>query len=208
MQTLHFANPYIYNVKNTNLRSYATAPLWLKLFSFLTAATTLFYAFHLVMQFLFDDHVQRSIWLDEIHFYIPCFFPVFLLITSTFNERRNLNRVVWIASIVYALCLLINIPNAYDIISVYHLQYPTSVALLVMLTAAIIHFVKKRKNAVDVLKLVWLFCLVYGYAVPNFITKYHQAGWFLIGMQFLFPVMMTIALVQFFQKPKPTDHAA
>lgn len=208
MEALILPNTYIYCVKKENLRHYSTAPLWMKLFSYVTTLTTAFYAFHLFMDFALGDRFQASRWVKEVHFYIACFFPVFLLLTSTFNERKNLNRVAWIASCLFAVCIALNIPNSLELIEIYHLQYPTSIALITMVTVAIIHFVKKKKNVTDVIKLIWLFSLMYAYVVPNFVTKYHQAGWFIIAMQFIYPVMMTIALVQFYRKPKSTEYAA
>ncbi len=208
MEALILPNTYIYCVKKENLQHFSTSPLWMKAFSFLTAIATLFYAFHLVMDFALADKFEAARWVKEVHFYIAIYFPGFLLLTSTFNTRKSLHRAAWIAAIVFGVCIGLNIPNSYEIVDIYHLQYPTSLALLALLTVAIIHFVKKQKNSTDVIKLLWLFCLVYSYVVPNFVTKYHQAGWFILAMQFVFPVMMTIGLVQFFRKPKTPTHAA
>ncbi len=202
MATLNLPIPYIYCVKKANLRHYSSAPLWMKLLSFVVTIATLFFTFHLVMDLAFSDKFEAAMWVKEVHFYIACFVPGFLLLTSTFNDRKNLNRVVWSASILYAICIALNIPNSHEVIEIYHLQFPTSIALLVMLTAAIIHFVKKQKNVFDVIKLLWLFSFTYMYVVPKFVSKYHQAGWFLIAMQFLFPVVMAIGLIQFYRKPK------
>ena len=174
----------------------------MKLFSFLTALTTVFYAFHLVMDFYFSDRFEAAIWVKELHFNIALFFPVFLLLTSTIGERRNLNIVAWSAGILFATCTLLNIGNRYELYDIYHLQYPTGLALLTLLAVAIVHFVKKQKHVSDLLKLLWLFCLVYAFVVPNVVTKYHQAGWFIIAMQFLYPIMMAAGLLKYYQKPK------
>lgn len=205
MTTLNLGIPYIYAVKNGNLQHFSTAPMWMKILSIITSIATLFYAFHLVIKMGFDDQVVRSVWVDEVHFYIACFFPGFLLLSGTFPERKRLNRVAWMASLVYAVCLGLNIPNSHELIEIYHLQYPTSIALLTMLTVAVIHFVKKQRNVSDVLKLLWLFSFTYLYVVPKFVPKYHQAGWFLVAMQCLFPVVMAIGLIQFYRNPKKAN---
>jgi|GEM_PF-1432209 hypothetical protein len=202
MTTSAPAIPYIYCVKKENLQHYSTSPVWMKILAFLTAITTAFYAFHLIMDLFFSDQFEAARWVKEIYFYIGIFFPGFLILTGTFHENKVRNRIVWCAALVFGGCILLNIPNSLEIIDIYHLQYPTGLALLTLLVVAIIHFVKKQKNAVDVLKLLWLFSLTYTYIVPNVVVKYHQAGWFLLAMQVLYPIMMTTALIQFFNKPK------
>jgi hypothetical protein len=194
-------------VKNAGLRHYSTSPVWMKILSFLTAATTLFYAFHLFMDFVLKDQFEAAMWVREVHFYIACFFPGFLLLTSTIGENKVRARVMWAAAGLYAVCIALNIPNSHEVIEIYHLQYPTSIALLIMLTVAIIHFVKKKKNMTDVIKLAWLFSFTYMYVVPRFVPTKHQAGWFVIAMQVIYPIMMTIGLIQYYRKPKNSAYA-
>lgn len=203
--TLNLAIPYICRMNSATWQHNSTAPLWIKILSWLTIATTAFFTFHLVILFGFGDQLSPATWITEIYFYVACFFPGFLVLTGSLNRKKKLARVLWIAIALYGICIALNIPNSHEIIEIYHLQFPTSIALLTMLIIYAIHFFQKEKNALDYVKFLWLFCFVYMYVVPKFVPGGHQAGWFLVGMQFIYPVMMTAGLIQFYRKPKPLN---
>lgn len=208
MATLNLPIPYIYGMKNESWAHFSTAPVWIRIFSILTAATTVFYAFHLVILFAFEAQVSPANWINEIYFYIACVFPVFLLLIGTLSRNKKLARIAWPAALMFGICIALNIPNSMELINIYHLQFPASLGLLIALTVYIIYFIRKKKNVLDVIKLIWLFSFAYFYIVPKFISGGHQAGWFLVAMQFIYPVMMTYGLIQFFRTPKTNENAS
>ena len=80
--------------------------------------------------------------------------------------------------------------------------------LLGILITWIVIVVARKKAIPDGLKFLWLLGFIYAYVVPRFVPGGHEAGNFLLGSMFVFPFMMALGLVQFYQQPKPTEHAA
>jgi hypothetical protein len=187
--------------------NYRTAPLALKIFAWAAVAGTLFFVSHSIILIVFSKTIEPEPWLQEIYFNTFCALPIFFLFTGTLITEKKSRIPLWLFLGIFVVGHIINIFNTYELLDIGGLQYPMSVALLGLFITYFIHFVKKKKDILDFLKVTWFACLMWVYIAPRFIQSGHRAGWFLIAAQVVFPVMMIIGLYSFFRKPKTENIA-
>lgn len=192
-----------------NRRHFSTAPLIIKILSLFTAAGTLFFVFHTIIQFIFEKEIESgtyyiATWTQELYLNLWMALPLFLALIGTTIHDRRVNKWLIAFVIVFGICHLLNIGNTQDWVDIPHLQFPQSIALIGINIVWIIHITKKKKSALDILKFIWLFGLTYSFVVPRFIpgSTMHQAGNFFLASMFVFPLMMILGLVLFIKKPK------
>lgn len=147
-------------------------------------------------------------WTQELYFNVWVAAPLFLALTGKSFAAGRTGKTVLAFTVLFGILYIVNIGNTYEWLDIAHLQYPMSILLLgILITWSLI--VARRKNTIlDALKFLWLFGFIYAYVVPRFVPGGHEAGNFLLGSMFVFPFMMTLGLVLFYRKPKPTEHAA
>lgn len=182
-----------------NWQNFRTAPLALKLFSFLAVLGTVFFVFHSIILIVYSKTIEPQAWVQEVYFNIFTGIPIFLLFTGTMITEKRYRIALWTFLGIFILGHIINIFNTYEWIDIGGLQYPMSVALLSLFVTYCIHFFRKKKGILDIFKIIWFACLMWVYIAPRFIQSGHKAGWFLIAAQCIFPILMTIGLFQFYR---------
>lgn len=186
-------------MSDNNWSHYKTAPLLLRIFSWITIAGTLFFMFHSVILIVYSDTLEPQAWVQEIYFNLFTALPIFLLFTGTLITEKKYRWPLWVFLGVFIIGHIINIFNTYELADIGGLQYPMSVALLGLFVTYVIHFIRKRKSVLDFLKISWFASLMWVYVAPRFIQSGHRAGWFLIAAECIFPVMMIVGLIQFYR---------
>lgn len=161
--------------------------------------------------FAYDEEINNgkfsvATWTQELYFNIWVALPLFLFICGKSLQDNKLNKLLLVFTGLFGVCYLLNIGNAYEWVDIPHLQFPMSIALLGILTTWLLAVRKRKKSVLDLLKLLWLFGLIYSFVVPRFVPSGHEAGNFLLGSMFVFPFMMTLGFVQFFYSPKASQH--
>lgn len=161
--------------------------------------------------FAYDSEINNetftvATWVQELYFNIWVVLPICLLVTGKSLQNNKLNKLLLAFSALFAICYLLNIGNTYEWVDIPHLQFPTSVALLGILVTWIIIVSQRKKSILDALKFLWLFGMIYSFIVPRFVPGGHEAGNFLLGSMLVFPFMMILGFIQFFQKPKIPIH--
>lgn len=204
---------YIYAVKSGHWQHHSTAPIWLRVLSYLTAAAVLFFLFHTLMLFVYSTEIDNgdfyiAAWTQEIYFNVWVAAPLFLALCGRSFGTERIGKMLLIFTVLFGIFYLVNIGNTYEWLDIAHLQYPMSALLLCILITWSIIAARRKKTVLDGLKFVWLFGFIYAFIVPRFVPSGHQAGNFLLASMFIFPFMMTLGFVQFFRKPKNTEHAA
>ncbi len=181
---------------------YNKAPLFIKFFSWIAIAGTLFFLFHSVILIAYSATIDPQAWVQEIYFNLFTGLPIFLLFTGKMIGEKKFRIPLWLFLAVFLIGHLINMFNTYEILDVGGLQYPMSVALLGLFITYAIHFVSKSKSILDFLKIAWFACLMWVYIAPRFIQSGHKAGWLLIVAECIFPLLMIIGLIQFYNTKK------
>jgi len=195
-------------MNTANWQHNSTAPLWMKILSVIIALAVLFFVVHTAILFSWGDDQSFYIapWTQEIYFNIWVAAPLFFFLTGH-SIRSKLSKLLIVFLTLFGVCYLLNIGNNYEWVDIPHLQFPMSAALLGILITWTITVFRRKKTVFDVLKFLWLFGFVYSFIVPKFVPGGHEAGNFLLASMFIFPFMMTVGLVQFYRKPKPTINA-
>lgn len=212
MNSVVLPNPYICPVNTANWQHHSTAPIFIRLLSYVSVIALGFFLFHTTIMFVYDAEINSgkfevATWTQELYFNIWVALPLFLLVCGQSLQNKKLNKLLLVFTGLFAVCYLLNIGNAYEWVDIAHLQFPMSIALLGIFTIWIIAVLKRKKTILDILKLLWLFGLIYSFVVPRFVPSGHEAGNFLLGSMLVFPFMMTIGFIHFFRKPKTADHA-
>ncbi|MCK6640888.1 MAG: hypothetical protein L6Q81_12475 [Bacteroidia bacterium] len=193
-------------MNNAALRHHATAPLWYRLIAYIAVAGTLFYIFHTVILFIFSATLEPAVWVQELYFNIFVGMPVFLFARGEMISRKSYKYPSLIFMGIAILGYGANFLNAYEVIDVSGLQWPTSFALLGLLITYLIHFITKKKSLTDYLKLAWFACIFWVFIAKRFVPHGGYAGWFLIAAQVIYPFMMIAGLLHFFKSPKNENH--
>jgi hypothetical protein len=193
-------------MNNAALRHHATSPFWYRLLAYFAVAGTLFYIFHTIILFIFSATIEPEVWVQELYFNIFLGLPLFLFARGEMISRKSYRLPALIFMGISLLGYGANFLNAYEIIDVSGLQWPTSFALLGLFITYFIHFISKKKNIADYLKLVWFACIFWVFIAKRFVPHGGYAGWFLIAAQFIFPVMMIAGLFQYFKSPNSKNH--
>lgn len=174
------------------------APVAIKALAWFSVLATIFVVAHSIIQFVFADDVAFEPWIGELYFALWQATPVFLYLTGSMIAEKKLRITANIFMVFYATYYLVNIGNAYEWVDIPHLQYPASAALIGLLVTWFIHFFRRKKEINDFFKFVWLFGLVYFFAVPRFVQSDHEGGNFYLASLAAFPIMMSIGLYKFF----------
>lgn len=195
-----------------NWQHHSSAPLWVKLFSYISVAALLFFVLHTAILFIYAGEIDGGkfnveTWTQELYLNIWAVLPVFLFVTGKSLQQKPEGRTLLICAALFAALYLLNFGNTYEWLDIPHLQYPMTLLLLIILGVWIAAVAKRKKTISDALKFIWLFGFVYSFAVPRFVPSGHEAGNFMLASMFIFPFMMAVGFVHFFRKPKTIAHA-
>jgi hypothetical protein len=178
---------------------YDTSPLPLKITAWLSLIACGFVIFHTAMLWT-NFNPQR--WVQEVYFNLLCGLPFFLFLTGTLIHDRRLRIPTALFFTVFFIAYVVNIFNAWEVVSVGRLQYVLGVALLGLFVTYCIHFFRKQKDALEYIKMAWFICISYSFLAQRFVPGGGKAGYFLLGSMILFPILMGAGFVKYFRRNK------
>jgi hypothetical protein len=184
---------------NHHWQHYATAPVWLKILSWICLVSTGFVSFHSIM--LWGDY-QPENWVQEIYFNLLCGLPLFVFTIGSMIQNKKFRWPLLVFGGVFGGGYLLNIFNKWYELEISHLQWVGGISLLGWFVSYCIHLVKKNKKAYDIVHFIWFASISWSYIAQRFVPGGGKAGYFLLTSMILFPVIMVWGFIRFFKEPK------
>jgi hypothetical protein len=174
---------------------YSTSPAWLKIICWLSLAGFAFVLFH---TWMIKADYEPEVWISEIYFNLFFGLPFFLFLSGSLIHEKTSGKIAVALFGLFFAGYFVNFLNSKHLADISYMQYVTGISLVALFILYLIHLVKKKKQLLDIPKLLWFVSVSYIYIAQRFIPGGGHAGKVLELLIYLFLVVMIWGILNYF----------